>query len=127
MIGAVERGGEMVAQVVENLKGRTILKFIRKVVNIKNSQLMTDEYHGYRQFAAMMKHEVINHQVQYVEGDKHTNTIEGFWYLLKRALHGQHHHYSVEYTSLYVAERCYVYNNRHRETIFWKFLKESIG
>ena len=126
VIGAVERGGEVVAQVVENLTGRTILQFIRKVVNIQESELMTDEYHGYRQFAAMMKHEVINHEVQYVEGDKHTNTIEGFWSLLKRAWYGSHHHYQTAYTPLYVAERCYVYNNRHRETIFWKFLNESL-
>ena len=87
---------------------------------------MTDEYHGYRQFSAMMKHEVINHQEQYVAGDKYTNTIEGFWSLLKRAWYGSHHHYQTAYTPLYVAERCYVYNNRHRETIFWKFINESM-
>ena len=126
VIGAVERGGNVVAQVAENLTGRAILEFIRRVVKVKDSELMTDEYHGYRQFAQMMKHEVINHQEQYVEGDKHTNTIEGFWSLLKRAWYGQHHHYSTGYTPLYVAERCYVYNNRHRETIFWKFIKESV-
>ena len=126
IIGAVERGGQVVAQVVENLTGRTILEFIRKVVNIKHSELMTDEYHGYRQFAAMMKHEVIKHQEQFVDGDTHTNTIEGFWGLLKKAHYGSHHHYSIEYTPLYVAERCYVYNNRHRETIFWKFINDSI-
>ena len=125
VIGAVERGGEVVAQVVENLTGRTILDFIRKVVNIKKSELMTDEYHGYRQFAAMMKHEVINHQLQYVEGDKHTNTIEGFWSLLKRAWYGSHHHYQTAYTPLYVAERCYVYNCRNlEESIFNKFIGE---
>ena len=126
VIGAVERGGNVVAQVAENLTGRAILEFIRRVVKVKDSELMTDEYHGYRQFAQMMKHEVINHQEQYVEGDKHTNTIEGFWSLLKRSWYGQHHHYSTGYTPLYVAERCYVYNNRHRETIFWKFIKESV-
>ena len=87
---------------------------------------MTDEYHGYRQFASMMKHEVINHQVQYVEGDKHTNTIEGFWSLLKKAFYGTHHHYTIEYTPLYIAERCYVYNNRHLDTIFWRFINSSM-
>ena len=126
IIGAVERGGNVVAHVAENLTGRTILEFIRKAVNIKESELMTDEYHGYRQFAEMMKHQVINHQEQYVEGDKHTNTIEGFWSLLKRAWYGQHHHYSTGYTPLYVAERCYVYNNRNFETIFWKFINGSM-
>ena len=126
VIGAVERGGEVVAQVVENLTGRTILDFIKKVVNIKESELMTDEYHGYLQFAAMMKHAVINHQVQYVEGDKHTNTIEGFWSMLKKAWYGTHHHYTVAYTSLYVAERCYVYNNRHLDTMFWRFINKAM-
>lgn len=116
----------MVAQVIENLIGRTILDFIRKVVNIKDSEIITDEHHGYRQFAAMMKHEVINHQEQYVEGDKHTNTIEDFWSLLKKAFYGSHHHYSVEYTPLYVFERCYVYNNRNLETMFWKFINQSM-
>ena len=87
---------------------------------------MTDEHHGYRQFASMMKHEVINHQVQYVKGDEHTNTIEGFWSLLKKAFYGTRHHYTIEYTPLYVAERCYVYNNRHLDTIFWRFINGSM-
>lgn len=126
VIGAVERGGKVVAQVAENLTGRTILNFIRKVVNIKDSKLMTDEYHAYRQFASVMKHEIINHQEQYADGDKHTNTIEGFWSLLKRAWYGSHHHYQILYMPLYVAERCYIYNYRKLETMFWKFLKESV-
>ena len=126
VIGAVERGGKVIAQVAENLTGRTILNFIKKAVKIEDSELMTDEYHGYRQFASMMKHEVINHQEQYADGDKHTNTIEGFWSLLKRAWYGSHHHYQTLYIPLYVAERGYVYNYRHLETIFWKFLKESV-
>ena len=76
VIGAVQRGGEVVAQVIENITGRSILDFIRRVVNLKESELMTDEHHGYHQFATLMKHEVLNHQEQYVEGDKHTNTID---------------------------------------------------
>lgn len=126
IIGAVERGGQIVAKVAKGLTGRDILQFIRKVVNIKDSELMIGEYHAYNTLSSLMKHEVINHQVQYVEDDKHTNTIEGFWSLLKRAWHGSHHHYSTGYTPLYVAERCYVYNHRNLETMFWKFIKESI-
>ena len=126
VIGAVERGGKVVAQVAENLTGRTILEFIKKAVKIDDSELMTDEFHAYNAIGREMKHHVVNHQEQYVDGDKHTNTIESFWSLLKRAWYGQHHHYSTGYTPLYVAERCYVYNNRHRETIFWKFINESM-
>ena len=126
VIGVVERGGKVVAQVAENLTGRRILEFIRSVVNIKESELMTDEYHAYNALSTQLKHHVINHQEQYVDGDKHTNTIEGFWSLLKRAWYGQHHHYSVGYTPLYVAERCYVYNYRNLECIWTKFVRESM-
>ena len=126
VIGAVERGGQVVAEVAKGLTGRAILEFIRRAVNIKESELMTDEYHGYNALSGQLKHHVINHQEQYVDGDKHTNTIEGFWSLLKRAWYGQHHHYSVGYTPLYVAERCYVYNNRNRECIWTKFVNESM-
>ena len=126
IIGAVERGGNVVAQVAENLTGRTILEFIRSVVNIKESELMTDEYHAYNALGREMKHHVINHQEQYVDGDTHTNTIEGFWALLKRAWYGTHHHYTTGYTPLYVAEGCYKYNNRHNDNIFSKFLRDSM-
>ena len=126
VIGAVERGGQVVAEVAKGLTGRDILEFIRRVVNIKESELMTDEYYAYNALSGQLKHHVINHQEQYVDGDKHTNTIEGFWSLLKRAWYGQHHHYSVGYTPLYVAERCYVYNNRNLECIFTKFVDDSM-
>ena len=100
VIGAVERGGQVVAEVAKGLTGRAILEFIRRVVNVKESELMTDEYHAYNALSSQLKHHVINRQEQYVDGDKHTNTIEGFWSLLKRAWYEQHHHYSVDYTPL---------------------------
>ena len=126
VIGAVERGGQVVAEVAKGLTGRDIMQFIRRVVNVKESELMTDEYHAYNALSSQLKHHVINHQEQYVDGDKHTNTIEGFWSLLKRAWYGQHHHYSVGYTPLYVAERCYVYNCRELDCIWTKFVNESM-
>lgn len=125
VIGAVERGGQVVAEVAKGLTGRDILEFIRRVVNVKESELMTDEYHAYNALSSDLKHHVINHQQQYVDGDKHTNTIEGFWPLVKRAWYGQHH-YSTGYTPLYVAERCYVYNCRNLECIWTKFVNESM-
>ena len=126
VIGAVERKGQIIAEVAKGLTGRDIMQFIQRVVNVKESELMTDEYHAYNALGNQLKHHVINHQEQYVDGDKHTNTIEGFWSLLKRAWYGQHHHYSVEYTPLYVAERCYVYNNRNLDCIWTKFVNQSV-
>ena len=46
--------------------------------------------------------------------------------ILKRAWYGSHHHYQTAYTPLYVTERCYVYNHRNLETIFWKFINQSM-
>ena len=126
VIGAVERDGQVIAEVAKGLTGRDILEFIRRVVNTKESELMTDEYHAYNALSNDLKHHVVNHEEQYVDGDKHTNTIEGFWSLLKRAWYGQHHRYSVGYTPLYVAERCYVYNNRNSDCIWTKFINDTM-
>ena len=126
VIGAVQRGGKVVAEVAKGLTGRAILEFIRSAVNIKDSELITDEFRAYQVVGQHMKHTVVNHREgQYVEADAHTNTIEGFWSLLKRAWYGSHHHYSVSYTPLYVAEGCYKYNYREMD-MFTKFIKESM-
>lgn len=110
VIGLVQRGGKVVAQMAEQLSGRKILEFIKEFVKIEKSELITDEFQAYNLIGKEMKHTIINHQEQFVDGDTHTNTIEGFWSLLKRAWYGQHHHYRVAYTPLYVAEACYKYN-----------------
>ena len=47
IIGAVERSGKVVAEVAENLTERRILEFIRSVVNLKDSELITDEFQAY--------------------------------------------------------------------------------
>ena len=126
VIGAVERGGKVVAEVAENLTGRKILDFIKRAVKIEDSELMTDEFHAYNAIGREMKHQIVNHKEQFVDGDVHTNTIEGFWSLIKRAWYGSHHHYTTGFTPLYVAERCYVYNYRKLECIWTKFINESV-
>lgn len=110
----------------EQLTGRKILEFIKGFVEIEDSELITDEFQAYNLIGKEMKHTIINHQEQFVDGDTHTNTIEGFWSLLKRAWYGQHHHYKVGYTPLYVAEACYKYNYRDVDSIFGKFVNESM-
>ena len=122
-LGTAERDGNVVAEVAEDLTGRGILNFVRRAIQPKDSVLITDEYRAYRAVRSIMPHEVINHSVQYVGGQTHTNTIEGFWSLLKGAWYGSHHHYTRGFTPLYVAEACYKYNNRRVKDVFSKFLK----
>lgn len=125
VLGVVQRGGAVVARVVTNLASSTIMKFIKSHVRVKGSTLMTDEYKGYLPVKDVMKHKVIKHSgYQYATGKNneiHTNTIEGFWSLLKRAWYGSHHHY--KYTSLYVAEASWKYNHRHVPNLFEVFLR----
>ena len=59
ILGAVERGGRVVAQLAKDLTGRTILDFIKKIVDVKNSELMIDEYRGYLAIGKEMKHQII--------------------------------------------------------------------
>ncbi len=93
---------------------------------MKNSELITDQFRSYQILGKEMKHQVINHNEMYVDGDVHTNTIEGFWSLLKRAWYGQHHHYKTKYTPLYISETAYKYNYRKVDCIFTKFVNESM-
>ena len=92
---------------------------------------MTDEYKGYLPVKSIMEHKVIKHaDRKYVDEDDpsiHTNTIEGFWSLLKRAWYGTHHHYSKKNASLYVAEACYKYNHRKTKNMFDVFLKQCFA
>ena len=125
VIGAIERAGNVIARVATDLTKKGVLGFIKDVVNPKKSVLMTDEYQSYEGASELMPHSTVNHgEKQYVHGIAHTNTIEGFWSMLKRAFHGTHHHYSKKYMSLYVAEACYKWNNRKRRKIFERFIRE---
>ncbi len=116
VMGAVARGGKVVAKLVENAKGATIAEFIRKSVKTDDSELYTDQYRGYNEIGKQMKHETLNRSQTWQAGEMHTNTIEGFWSFIKRAWYGSHHHYSTRYTPLYLAEACYKY------TIVWTIL-----
>ncbi len=124
VIGVVERDGNVKAQVATDLSHASIRDFINDSVNVNESILMTDEFRSYQAIEDIMEHNVIKHkEKQYVDGDVHTNTIEGFWSLLKRAWYGSHHHYRKRYIGLYVAEACFKYNNRENPNIFSDFLK----
>ena len=76
---------------------------------------MTDEHAGYGGMGKLLDHSVIPHGDTYVIGDIHTNTIEGFWSIVKRAMMGQFHHVTKRYLQLYVDEACYRYNLRNTD------------
>ncbi len=123
ILEAVERGGKVIAKVAEDLSGKSIARFLRDVVDPAGSILVTDEYRGYNVADAFLLHAVINHQERYADGWIHTNTVEGFWSLVKRAWYGSHHHYSRKYMPLFIAETSWKYNERKNPNAFESFLR----
>ena len=126
VIGAVERHGNVVARVADqvgDLTGRGILRFVQSNIDPVDSILITDEFSAYNAVRPIMRHAVINHSRQYVNGDTHTNTIESFWALVKRAWMGTHHHYTRKHLPLFIAESCWKYNNRRNGRGFDTFIR----
>jgi hypothetical protein len=75
---------------------------------------MTDEAIVFKRIGReFMGHDAVNHSVsQYVLGEAHTNTVEGFFSLLKRAVYGQFHNVSAAHLHRYLAEANFKYNTR---------------
>ena len=119
VVGAVSRKGNVVARVVENVRASTLQDFIRETVSEKVSLLCTDKWRGYCGLAKDFPHAIIDHSKgDYVVGAIHTQTIEGFWSLIKRGIVGTFHKVSHKYLPLYVAEFEFRYNNRLNPDIF---------
>lgn len=129
VIGAVERGGRVVARVANpgELSAKGIGKFLARFVDPAGTILITDEYAGYNRVSETMLHAVITHAEAYADGQIHTNSIESFWALVKRAWYGSHHHYSRKYMPLYIAEACYKYNRRTAAKAFDSSLRLFVG
>jgi ISXO2-like transposase domain len=97
----------------------TLNAFVREIVSDKVSLICTDEHSGYRGLRPDYPHGVRRHSTgSYVPGSIHTNTIEGFWSIFKRAIVGTFHKVSKRYLPLYVAEFEFRYNNRRNDNIF---------
>ncbi|HEY1806072.1 MAG TPA: IS1595 family transposase [Terracidiphilus sp.] len=119
VIGAAQRKGNVVARVIENTQTETLEGFVREVVSTDVSLLNTDEHSGYRHLSPDYPHFAVRHQAKnYVVGAIHTNTIEGFWSIMKRGIMGTYHKVSRKYLPLYVAEFEFRYNNRNNADIF---------
>lgn len=124
VIGAAQRKGNVVARVIENTKTETFEDFVREVVSTDVSLLATDEHSAYRHLSKDYPHFAVRHQAKnYVVGAVHTNTIEGFWSIMKRGIMGTFHKVSRKYLPLYVAEFQFRYNNRENADIFSEAIK----
>lgn len=114
----VERGGRVRSRHMENISAKNLRPVLdEQLADMANTHLMTDGEGQYRLVGPMFaSHQVVNHGIgEYVRGDAHTNTIEGFFSILKRGIIGTYHHVSGEHLKRYLAEFDFRYN--HREAL----------
>ena len=115
IVSLVERGGRVRTFNVANADKVTVAGILKANVDPK-SRLHTDESRLYtavgREFA---KHETVKHSIkEYVRGDVHTNSAEGFFGLFKRGFNGVYQHCKEKHLHRYLAEYDFRYNNRTR-------------
>jgi len=113
VFGMVQRQGKVMAVTVPNARGNTLMRHVVERV-IPASTIFTDEFRSYNRIGRYgFKHERINHAERvYVSGNVHTNTIEGFWSLVKRGIGGVYHSVSAKYLQGYLNEYAWRYNHR---------------
>lgn len=109
----VERGGRARSFHVANVTGKTLAPILRTHVR-RESALMTDEAGQYRNVGLeFASHGTVNHgKDEYVRGDAHSNTVEGYFSILKRGVYGTFHSISEAHLHRYLSEFDFRYSTR---------------
>lgn len=124
IFGMVEKDGDVMTHVVPNAKRTVIETIIHENVE-KGSTMHTDEFLSYDRLKYQgYEHKTIRHsRKEYVRGEVHTNSIEGFWGQIKRSIKGTHIHVSGKHMAKYLGEFEYRYNMRKQpELMFTRLL-----
>lgn len=108
----VEREGRVLSVHTPSVSAATLRPILTTQVH-RNTKLYTDDAGQYRHMKRDFDHEIVNHKVgEYVRGDAHTNTIEGYFSILKRGITGIYHHVSQQHLKRYLCEFDFRYNFR---------------
>lgn len=114
VMGLLERGGDLRAGVIKSTSQDELESVVRHHV-AEGATVYTDEHRGYRDLRNGYDHQTVAHaREEYARGPVSTNTLEGFWSLLKRQIYGIHHWVSVKHLDQYVAEATWRYMLRER-------------
>ncbi len=113
IVSLVERRGEVRSFHVTNVNSKTLKPILTAQIE-QNSRLMTDELGVYKGIGkSFAKHEHVRHnRKEYVRGHVSTNTVEGYFSILKRGLIGTYHHVGEQHLQRYVNEFDFRYNHR---------------
>jgi transposase-like protein len=128
IVGIVERNGEIVLQVATTLTSKFLLEMLKENVKLENAIVMTDEYKGYAKFDDFVEHMTIDHsKKQFSKGIVHTNTIEGFWAIVKNSIRGNYIALSKKYLPFYLVQAQYIFNRRDaKHDVFEEFMAQAV-
>jgi transposase-like protein len=120
VFGMVERDGRARTYHVRNMNRHNIVDKIRDNISINATAMYTDESQLYKRVPEnIQKHEIVNHSAkEWVRGDVHTCTIDGYWGLLKRGIIGSFHQVSIKHLNRYLSEFQFKWNHRKHPEIF---------
>lgn len=123
VFGMVERGGDVIARVVPNRAEFTIVPHILQNVR-RGTRVATDEHRSYTKLPEEgYYHGTVNHSAkEYVRGQVHTNTIEGFWSWVRRQINGTHVWVSRKHLPKYLGEMEFRFNLRKRPELMFETL-----
>jgi transposase-like protein len=114
VLGIVERRGRVIARVLPDATKTSILPVLGEVLSPR-TMIYSDESATLAQVRWMgqsHKHATVNHSKGYVDGYAHTQTIDGFWSLVKRGIGGVYYQVGTEYLQSYLNEYAFRYNRR---------------
>jgi transposase-like protein len=128
VMGIVERKGRIMAQVSPELTISATSALVKEYV-LPETVIFTDDASAYNALPRLegmgYQHKRINHsQKVYVMGEVHTNTIEGFWSLVKRGIGGVYHSVSAKYLQSYLDEYSFRYNRRDSGNLIFAAMLE---
>lgn len=129
VMGIVQRNGKAYFKHIPNTGKWTLLQQIKEHVD-PTAHVMTDEYPAYVSLSKFgFAHDSVKHSVsEYVTaGLVHTNTVEGFWSILKRGVYGVYRVVSKKYLQTYVDEYAWRYNNRNYQGRMFDMLLGQIA
>ena len=126
ILGIAERKGNVIALATEDVKRSTVLPIVKEHI-LPKSMIYTDEFHTYDTLKKHgYNHKRIHHASKvWATGNVHTNTIEGFWSLLKCGIDGVYHAISKKYLQAYIDEYSFSFNRRNdTQPMFMSFLAQ---
>lgn len=105
--------GKVNTTVVKDTTAATLKPIIKELVK-EGAIIVTDEWGAYNGLSNTFQHEVLKHNDnEFVRDGFHTNSVEGFWSLLKRGIFGIYHSASPKHLNKYCDEFSYRYNTRN--------------